>query len=91
MTASDITWELSPAPWPSAPQPIPEWPEDDALAAIARSEQYQINRGVDLTLERDGYRQLSVQLLEALHSVTLERDLLREQRRLDSQRARAAA
>lgn len=40
---------------------------------------------VEITIERDAYRLLSVQLLHHLHDVTLERDVLREQRRLDRQ------
>ena len=61
---------------------------DDVIETLAMSEAGLIDRVVDLTIERDSYRLLAQQLLHALHHVTRERDVLREQRALDRQRVR---
>ena len=42
----------------------------------------------DLEAERDSYALLAKQALHALHDVTVERDVLRGQRRLNRQRER---
>jgi hypothetical protein len=56
---------------------------DDVIEHFAYSEALLLDQIVDLTIERDSYRLLSQQLLHALHEVTLERDVLRDQRTLD--------
>jgi hypothetical protein len=63
--------------WELAPAP---WPEATDL----------LERVVDLTTERDSYRLLAQQLLHALHDCMRQRDLLREQRRLDLQHRKRA-
>src|SRR6185295_15345472 len=73
LTAADIDFEFKAGPWPT--------PADTPIEDV-------YDRIVDLTIERDSYRQLSQSLMHALHHVTLERDLLRAQRTLDRQRAR---
>ena len=91
MNASDITWEVAPSPWPTYTTILPDAPADDALAALARSEQRLLDRVVDLAVERDRYRELSQQFLHALHAVTKDRDRLRELRRVErAQQGRAA-
>jgi hypothetical protein len=61
---------------------------DLVIEALADSEAALVDRIVDLTCERDSYRLLAQQLLGALHVVTLERDVLRDQRVLDRRRDR---
>jgi hypothetical protein len=74
ITAADIRWELA-----QIPDPVPPVVDDsDAL----------LERIVDLTIERDVYRALAQELLEALHQTQLERDVLREQRSLDRRHER---
>lgn len=61
---------------------------DICIETLAHSEADLLDRLVDLTCECDGYRLLSQQLLHALHHVTTERDLLRDQRTIDRRRER---
>ena len=70
LTVADIRWALDPL----EPEPADGSSRDGFLDDI-----------VDLTIERNAYRLLTKQLLEHLHHVTLERDVLREQRRRDRQ------
>ena len=74
LTAADIDFEFKAGPWPT--------PADTPIDNV-------YDRIVDLTVERDSYRSLSQQLMRALHHVTLERDVLREQRRIDRQQQRS--
>ena len=84
ISAADIRWELEPLQQVTAGAPA--MPCGDALAELAMSEPHLINRVTDLTTEKDAHRLLAQQSLHLLHEVVLERDLLREQRRLDLQR-----
>lgn len=92
ISACDINWEIKPAPWPSvATECQSAGLSEEALDALDRlglSEACVIGRVVDVTTERDIYRELAQQAFHALHIVTLERDVLRGQRRLDLQRRR---
>lgn len=46
------------------------------------------DEAVDATIKAEAYRRLARQALQQLHDVTLERDILREQRSLDRRRTR---
>ena len=85
--ATDITWDLAP---PAKRELVSSPAADgcDALDILAHSEAHLLDQATDLTAERDRYRELAQQALHALHAVTMERDVLREQRRLDLQRRR---
>src|ERR1044072_2116093 len=61
---------------------------DDLIEYFAYQEACLLEQVIDLTSERDAYRCLAQQALHQLHTVTLERDLLRGQRALDLRRAR---
>ena len=61
---------------------------DDTIAQLADDLALAVDRATNAEASAESYRLLSQQLLHALHHVTLERDVLREQRRLDRHRDR---
>ena len=62
---------------------------DLCVEDLADREAWLLDRLASLEADVQAYRTLSQQLLHALHHVTLERDVLREQRQRDRDRARA--
>jgi hypothetical protein len=74
-TAADIDFEFKAGPWPTS-------------AGTSFDDPFE--RLIDLSIERDSYRDLLQQTLHALHCVTVDRDVLREQRRIDRQQRRCA-